>query len=265
MNETLEAMAQALFKSWFIDFDPVIDNAILAGNPIPEELKAKAEKRRNILQENKENSQFTIHHSLFPNSFTQTEELGWVPEGWEVTAISDLAELNPESWSKKNAPEKVTYLDLSNVKNGNITESIEYNFSDAPSRARRILRQHDTIIGTVRPGNRSYSYIQDAGYTGSTGFAVLRPRNNINRAFTYLALTQDENIDNFAHLADGAAYPAIKPEVVANTIIAQPSENILISFEVVVAPLLLKLGNHQCLSKELCKLRNVLLTKLIPN
>ena len=39
MNETLEAMAQALFKSWFIDFDPVLDNAILAGNRIPDELE----------------------------------------------------------------------------------------------------------------------------------------------------------------------------------------------------------------------------------
>ena len=36
MNETLEGMAQALFKSWFVDFDPVIDNALAAGNPIPE-------------------------------------------------------------------------------------------------------------------------------------------------------------------------------------------------------------------------------------
>jgi len=38
MNATLEGMAQALFKSWFVDFDPVIDNALTAGNPIPDEL-----------------------------------------------------------------------------------------------------------------------------------------------------------------------------------------------------------------------------------
>lgn len=45
MNQTLEAMAQALFKSWFVDFDPVLDNALAAGNPIPEALQAMAEKR----------------------------------------------------------------------------------------------------------------------------------------------------------------------------------------------------------------------------
>jgi type I restriction enzyme S subunit len=38
MNQTLEAMAQALFKSWFVDFDPVMDNALAAGSEIPDSL-----------------------------------------------------------------------------------------------------------------------------------------------------------------------------------------------------------------------------------
>lgn len=46
MNTTLEAMAHALFKSWFVDFDPVIDKALAAGNPIPEPLHARAEARK---------------------------------------------------------------------------------------------------------------------------------------------------------------------------------------------------------------------------
>ncbi len=45
INETLEAMAQALFKSWFVDFDPVIDNALAAGNSIPEVFAKRAEAR----------------------------------------------------------------------------------------------------------------------------------------------------------------------------------------------------------------------------
>ena len=45
MNETLEAMAQALFKSWFVDFDPVIDNALAADNPIPDDLAERAAMR----------------------------------------------------------------------------------------------------------------------------------------------------------------------------------------------------------------------------
>ncbi|MCZ5921566.1 restriction endonuclease subunit S, partial [Escherichia coli] len=43
INQTLEKMSQTLFKSWFVDFDPVIDNALDAGNPIPEALQSRAE------------------------------------------------------------------------------------------------------------------------------------------------------------------------------------------------------------------------------
>ncbi len=95
MNETLEAMARALFKSWFVDFDPVIDNALAAGNEIPEELKDKAEIRRMKAEEN--NSSFIPHnssfHHLFPSEFEHTEEMGWIPKGWGVVTLDDLVDL----------------------------------------------------------------------------------------------------------------------------------------------------------------------------
>jgi len=56
MNRTLEAMARAIFKSWFIDFDPVIDNALRAGNPIPDSMAARTEIRRQILDQNQPSS-----------------------------------------------------------------------------------------------------------------------------------------------------------------------------------------------------------------
>ena len=49
MNATLEGLAQALFQSWFVDFDPVLDNALAAGNPIPDELADRAAVRRQAL------------------------------------------------------------------------------------------------------------------------------------------------------------------------------------------------------------------------
>lgn len=92
MNETLESMAQALFKSWFVDFDPVIDNALAAGNPIPDVFGKRAEQRklqagtRRAVKES-ENS----HQSLFPSEFEFTEEMGWIPKGWGVNTIKDEA------------------------------------------------------------------------------------------------------------------------------------------------------------------------------
>ncbi len=82
MNETLEAMAQALFKSWFVDFDPVIDNALAAGNAIPDEFIERAEQRKGI--EKKDNSDI---QGLFPDAFEFTEEMGWIPKGWAVSNV----------------------------------------------------------------------------------------------------------------------------------------------------------------------------------
>jgi type I restriction enzyme S subunit len=87
MNATLEGMAQALFKSWFVDFDPVIDNAIKAGNPIPDELADRAEVRRQALANGTANREAA---KPFPDSFHETEELGWIPEGWEVLLMPEV-------------------------------------------------------------------------------------------------------------------------------------------------------------------------------
>ena len=86
MNETLEAMAQALFKSWFVDFDPVIDNALAAGNAIPDELLERAEQRKGIDKKDSSDIQ-----GLFPDEFEFTEEMGWIPKGWEVESFGDVS------------------------------------------------------------------------------------------------------------------------------------------------------------------------------
>jgi type I restriction enzyme S subunit len=131
MSETLEAMARALFKSWFVDFDPV---------------RAKMEGRDPALPQ--------PLADLFPDSF-EDSELGEIPRGWEVATLSDLSKLNPESWSKETRPTVIDYVDLSKTKWGRIDAVISYSKGDAPSRAQRVLRPLDTIVGTVRPGNGS--------------------------------------------------------------------------------------------------------------
>ena len=101
MNETLEAMAQALFKSWFMDFDPVIDNALAAGNEIPDELKEKACLRRSLgrqaairqgLDDERKSLPDDIRR-LFPSEFVYTEEMGWIPKGWKVSKVGQEVEI----------------------------------------------------------------------------------------------------------------------------------------------------------------------------
>ena len=240
-NATLEAMAQALFKSWFVDFDPVHANAGTRAATLPAELQA-----------------------LFPSTFTDTPQ-GPVPEGWRMGTIAEFANLNPESWTAKKHPETVAYIDLANAKDNVIADIAEFEFGDAPSRARRVLRDGDTIVGTVRPGNRSFAFIQDAvsNLTGSTGFAVLRPKHQINTAFIYLAATNDSAIDHLTHVADGGAYPAVRPEVVANLSCVCPSLKVLAAFNSVAAELLEKISKNHQQAQTLATLRDTLLPRLI--
>lgn len=100
MNATLEAMAQALFKSWFVDFDPVLDNALAAGNPIPDELQDKAAAREALGDARKPLPGDIA--ALFPAAFVWTEEMGWIPEGWEVLPVSKAIQINPKVTIKKN-------------------------------------------------------------------------------------------------------------------------------------------------------------------
>ena len=91
INQTLEQMAQTLFKSWFVDFDPVIDNALAAGNPIPEALQARADRRTELARS--DNAPQLPHHirTLFPDRFTHHPDMGWIPEGWHFVPFGKVS------------------------------------------------------------------------------------------------------------------------------------------------------------------------------
>ena len=241
-NATLEAIAQALFKSWFVDFDPV---------------RAKMEGRA-------PEGMDEATAALFPDGFEESE-LGAVPRGWRFGTLSDLSTLNPESWTGKNHPETVTYVDLANTKDNEIASVADYLFEEAPSRARRVLKSGDTIVGTVRPGNRSFAFIHQPppNLTGSTGFAVLRPSTRNNTEFIFLAATQSSSIEYLTHVADGGAYPAVRPDVVSGLSTVVPPMSVLNAFHVIAEPLFVKVSDNQKQAQTLATLRDTLLPQLI--
>jgi type I restriction enzyme S subunit len=239
MSQTLESMARAIFKSWFVDFDPVRakSEGLSSGLPLPVE-------------------------GLFPDSLVDSE-LGEIPAGWQVATLSEVADLNPESWSRDTRPEAIDYVDLTNTKSGRIEDTTGYSWQDAPSRAQRVLRPGDTIVGTVRPGNRSYALVADQGLTGSTGFAVLRPKRYEQRAFVYLCATADSSIGDLTRLADGAAYPAVRPEAVLATPALLPPPQVMTVFCAGTASLLDRYSAAGRESRSLASIRDRLLPQLL--
>ena len=239
MNETLEAMARTLFKSWFVDFEPV---------------RAKMEGRDTGLPK--------PIADLFPDRFVESK-FGLIPEEWRIGTLEDIASLNLESWTGRNSPEEVVYVDLANTKWGQVEKLEIHSWKTAPSRARRVLRSGDTIVGTVRPGNGSFALIGNDGLTGSTGFAVLRPKSSNDREIVWCAATSRSNLRRLAHLADGGAYPAVRPQAVVGTPIALADVPIRRSFASMTAPSLDRIENNRRKSRSLAALRDTLLPKLI--
>lgn len=236
MNKTLGAVARAIFKDWFVDFGPT---------------RAKVEGRAPYLPQDL--------WRLFPDELDNENK----PMGWRVAPLTELAEVNPESWWRKNAPAEVDYVDLANTKWGTIEATQRFLWKDAPSRARRILRPGDTIVGLVRPGNGSFAFIGSEGLTGSTGFAVLRPRHSRFTQLVNLNATAPENIERLANLADGAAYPAIRPEVVGATQVVVPDDAVATRFSELVSPILNHMESNKRENHTLAQTRDLLLPKLM--
>lgn len=191
MNTTLEAMAQALFKSWFVDFDPVMDNALAAGNPIPDELEAKAAARQALGDARKPLPEDI--RSLFPNAFVFTEEMGWIPEGWKVLSVSEAITVNPSVQLKKG--EVAPFIDMKALPTSG------YAIDDVSRKAYAggaKFKNKDVLLARITPclengktGVVDFLKNGESGF-GSTEFIILRGRNGLNMPFVACLARDDK-------------------------------------------------------------------------
>ena len=241
MNETLEAIARALFKSWFVDFDPV---------------RAKSEGRAPGLPPHLAD--------LFPDSF-EDSELGEIPAGWVVGRFGDLADLNVRTLGSGDSLDVIDYVEISEVMRGQVGTVARYERGTEPSRARRRLVHGDTVLSTVRPDRGSYFLALAPPETllVSTGFVVASPRDG-NWAFLYSALTRPEVGDELGRLADGGAYPAVRPEVVSGfRLVNPPASEMRAAYDAITRPLYERFEHNEGVSRTLAALRDTLLPRLI--
>lgn len=220
----LETMAQNFYREWFVNF------------------------------------RFPGHEQ----SQWQDTPQGKIPAGWEVKKLSEIAAVNPESITNKNAPEIIYYVDISSVNTGSIEEIKPMDFTEAPSRARRIVRHGDIIWATVRPNRKQFSYIANPveNTIVSTGFAVLRA-GKVPASFLYQATTTDSFTAYLVNHATGAAYPAVNASVFENAEILVPDKDLLGKFDDLVAITMKQIEVLKKKNKNLKQQRDILLPKLI--
>ena len=240
MNETLEAIARALFKSWFVDFDPVRAKAE-GRDPVPKPLAG-----------------------LFPDSF-EDSELGEIPKGWRAATIRDLANINARTLSRKDSLDVIDYIEIREVMRGDVFTITRYSRGEEPSRARRRLQHGDTVLSTVRPDRGAFFLCLHPADTliASTGLAVITSKNGC-WAFLHAALTQPEIGEELGHLADGGAYPAVRPEVIGGLQMVIPQDQRIVNeFERLGQPLFEKAARNRTEMISLTAIRDALLPKLI--
>ena len=138
--------------------------------------------------------------------------LGEIPAHWEARRLKYLATVNDEALSETTDPDmEITYVDIGNVDSvEGITGAQDLVFEDAPSRARRIVRQGDVIISTVRTYLKAIARIEPKGtnLVVSTGFAVIRPRH-LDDGFVAYALSSPYFVERVVAHSVGVSYPAI--------------------------------------------------------
>ncbi|MCI5180260.1 MAG: restriction endonuclease subunit S [Candidatus Electrothrix sp. AW3_4] len=148
------------------------------------------------------------------------EWIGEVPEGWDVKPLKYVAAINEKTLTDKTDKNyQFYYIDIGNVTLGKIAfPKKKTSFESAPSRARRLVEDGDTIISTVRTYLKAVANINidDSDIVVSTGFAVVSPKFDYDKKYFSHLLTCEKIIYKICSLSVGISYPAVNSSDIAN-------------------------------------------------
>jgi len=264
MNATLEGMAQALFKSWFVDFDAVIDNALAAGNPIPAALAARAEVRRKALADGSANREAA---KPFPAAFQPTESMGWIPEGWGERPLSSAIQINPKVKLPKGTLAQFADMKALPTSGYTIGGVIQKAYSGGAK-----FQNGDVLLARITPclQNGKTGIVdfltepEEVGF-GSTEFIVLRGQDELTMAYV-ACLARDETfrIHCMQSMVGSSGRQRVQNACFDNFFVAAPADHKLLrQFNAITKSMFEKAGEHGVESLALQKLRDTLLPKLI--
>ncbi|HFO2879066.1 TPA: restriction endonuclease subunit S, partial [Escherichia coli] len=263
-NQTLEQMFQALFKSWFVDFDPVIDNALDAGNPIPETLQSRAELRQNVRNSTDFKPLPAEIRSLFPSEFEETE-LGWVPKGWESETFDSFCDLIQSGGTPSRKETSfwdggtIKWLSSGEVK-GKIVLDTKEKITDTGllNSSSKLWEKYTTVVAMYGATAGEVCIIGDKMAANQACCGLY------SKTFPFFVYNFVCNKANeLASKATGSAQQNLNKLIISTTKFICPSNDIITIFEDNVTPLFMKWFSNSSENNTLTALRNTLLPKLI--
>lgn len=280
MNQTLEAMAQALFKSWFVDFDPVIDNALAQGKEIPEELEARAEKRRRVIANREERSGKQSPSSLkpllstnpslaaqFPASFVFNETLGkWIPEGWEVKFLGSCVDTvlggtpstkNESYWTNGT----IGWLNSGKVNEFRILQPTQLITEEALNNSATKLMPTGTTLLAITGATLGQISRIERPFCANQSVVGIIGNKYLSNEFIYLWIHQ--NIHFLTQNATGGAQQHVNKNNVNELQIILPTQQLRDSFDKEILSMFTKISINCSEVETLTQLRDRLLSELI--
>lgn len=223
MNETLETMVRRLFRSWFVDFDPVHakaavrrehpkwDNTRVSREALPKLDPAIAE--------------------AFPDDF-EDSELGLIPKGWRAMPVPDAIDVNPKRAIKKGT--EVRWLDMANMPTSS-ARALGYEVREYKSGTR--FTNGDTLVARITPclENGKTAFVDflepESAGAGSTEYIVLRPKSPLPPAFGYfLARTPSFRQHVISNMTGTSGRQRAPADCLNSYQIAIPDEPIAVAF-----------------------------------
>jgi type I restriction enzyme S subunit len=258
MNETLEAMVRALFKSWFVDFDPVRAKHALSkvvraeGRPSTSSGQAIPGPPEHLAD-------------LLPDSF-EDSELGEIPAGWRVGKVGDFATLNRDSLSPGEFPDEMfDHFSIPAFDEGRSPKletggAIKSNKCIVPPEGVLLSKLNPRIPRIWLPALRSSHRA-----VCSTEFLITLPKQGVSREFLFCLFSSDNFADVFATLVTGTSgsHQRVKPEGLLAIDTVVPTEPAIHQFTTVAKPLLERISRKIDESCTLAALRDTLLPKLL--
>jgi len=259
MNETLEGMAQALFKSWFVDFDPVIDNALASGKEIPAELSDRAAARAAL--GDKRQPLPTEIRTLFPDEFTDSTELGWIPKGWDIAQLSDIATNPRRGIHAENIKSGTPYIGLQDMPQKSIALS-SWGQSDEVASSKFEFHRGEILFGKLRPYFHKVGIAPVDGVC-STDILIVLPKKDEWFSVVFGHVTSVAFIEYVTAASTGTKMPRTNWKDMGSYSVVLPDKSLAKilteQFEQNIAKILFNIEQ----SRELAQLRDTLLPKLL--